>query len=124
MARLLTAQQVAEEFGLPGARTVRTLMSQGMPAYKISKAYLFKVEDVEAFIESRKVVQCQGPTEAPPSYGSPSAASSTSNGTNAGAVKFDRPAQATAKRLKSLSRPSSTKATDAKAGRVIRVKFQ
>lgn len=54
MNSLLTAQQVSERFGIPKARTVRTLRLQGLPAVKIGKQFLYDPADVEAFIERVK----------------------------------------------------------------------
>jgi len=49
MTRLMTAQEVAENFGIPSVRTVRTMRADGLPAVRLGKGYLFERADVEAF---------------------------------------------------------------------------
>ena len=58
--RLLTAQQVADEFGIPSARTVRTMRNRGLPFVKLGKACLFDADDVEVFIRAQRQV-CEPP---------------------------------------------------------------
>lgn len=52
--RLMTAQQVADHFGIPSYRTLRTMRANGLPAVRLGKAYLFDPADVAAFIEAAK----------------------------------------------------------------------
>jgi excisionase family DNA binding protein len=54
MTRLLTAEQVCAEYGIPLPRTLRTMRQRGLPAMKLGKAYLFDSADVEAFIQAAK----------------------------------------------------------------------
>lgn len=56
MGRLLTAQQLVEEFRLPSVRTVRTLRAQGLPTVKLGAARLTDYDDMVAFIERKKEV--------------------------------------------------------------------
>ncbi len=117
----MTAEQIADEFGFPGPRTVRTLMSQGLPAYKISKAYLFKAEDVEAFIENRRI--CHAPIQDHNSGGIKTDESGTSDGSSAADLSCAQQARQTAGRLKKSSRNISPSNSEGPAGRVIRAKF-
>ena len=65
MPALLTAQQVADEFGLPSVRTLRTMRARGLPAVPLGKAYLFDRADVERFIENAKVTTCPAQARGP-----------------------------------------------------------
>ena len=105
-ARLLTAQQVADDFGLPSAGTLRSMRCQGLPAVKIGKAWLFDADDVSAFIQSRKVTQCPAPILAPGSNPSLGVRLSTSSGLTAGGSGPAALARQTAERLKRGSRNS------------------
>lgn len=79
--RLMTAEQLCREFGIPSPRTVRTMRQQGLAAVRLGKAYLFDPADVESFIQARK--ECHAPTPDRNSHGSPSVAHTTSGGMSA-----------------------------------------
>ena len=66
VGRLLTAQQLVEEFNLPSVRTVRTLRAKGLPTVKLGAARLTDYDDMIAFIERVKEVR-----HAPPPAPSP-----------------------------------------------------
>lgn len=107
MTRLMTAAQVAETFGLPNPRTLRTMRSQGLKYVPLGKAILYDEQDVAAFIESKKVQICQDQTPAPGSSGSKSASPITSSGTSSAVKGSRRRAQETSERLKKLLKTSS-----------------
>lgn len=52
--RLMTAEQIKQDFGLPSVRTVRTMRDRGLPSVKLGKAYLYDHADVVAFIRRAK----------------------------------------------------------------------
>lgn len=54
MGRLLTPQQLVDEFNLPSVRTIRTLRAQGLPTVKLGAARLTDYDDMVAFIERKK----------------------------------------------------------------------
>lgn len=56
MGRLLTSEQLVQEFNLPSVRTVRTLRSQGLPTVKLGAARLTDYDDMVAFVEMKKEV--------------------------------------------------------------------
>ncbi|AGH49589.1 hypothetical protein G432_09320 [Sphingomonas sp. MM-1] len=109
MARLMTAEQVASEFGLPSARTVRTMRADGLAAVRLGKAYLFDVDDVQAFIQSRKETKCRDRIEVHISPSSGIGAAGTSNGAKLAAPGSTAQALTIAQRLKSHSPSSSRK---------------
>ncbi|PZO91799.1 MAG: hypothetical protein DI623_01750 [Sphingomonas sanxanigenens] len=125
MARLMTAKQVAEEFGIPSERTVRTMRADGLPAVRFGKAYLFDPDDVRGFIASRKVTTCRARTEVPISTSSATVGAGISNGAKPGAPGSSARALEIAKRLKSPSPTSSVNASEpaGRPGRVIRADF-
>lgn len=104
-ARLLTAAQVCDVFGVPSPRTLRTMRQQGLAGVRIGRAYLFDADDVQAFIESRK--ECPAPTKAPSCDGSRPGNPTTSPGTTRAANDSAQRALATAARLRQLSKRSS-----------------
>ena len=126
MPKLLTAQQVADEFGIPSARTVRTLRARGLAAVRFGKAYLFDRSDVERFIENAKVTTCPAPAADPTSTTSLIAGGDIFSGARAGAPASAAPALAIADRLISRS-PTSSKSkrgrTD-QSGQVIPANFR
>lgn len=107
--RLLTAEQVCEQFGVPSPRTVRTMRQQGLAAVRLGKSYLFDPQDVEAFIEAKK--ECHAQTPAPASNGSKSASATTSCGMNTAGAAFGQLARQTASKLKQPSPISSGSVT-------------
>ena len=120
MARLLTAQQVADTFGIPSARTVRTMRADGLPAVRLGKCYLFEVADVEAFIESRKETKCRARTEDRTSNTLGLGDGGTSSGPSPDARGSTARALAIAQKLKTRSLTSSKAAVDrSEPGRVI-----
>jgi len=96
--RLLTAEEVVQEFGLPSIRTLRTMRQKGLPGVRLGKAFMYRADDIEQHIE--KVRTCPAPTVAPRSSGSRSARRSISSGTRADANVSVRLALQTAERLK------------------------
>ena len=123
MSRLMTAAQVAEAFGLPTPRTVRTMVSKGLPVVRLGRADLFDVADVEAFIATRKESRCPAPIPALVLNGSTSAKRSTSSGTNAAESAAVQHARQIAATLKRSSRNSSGKRTGDQVGRANRGTF-
>jgi hypothetical protein len=121
----MTAQQVAEQFGFPSARTLRSLRAQGLPAVKIG-TWLFDPADVESFIQARKITQCPDRTAVPTFSSSGSANASTSNGMRAAANDSAARARLIAQGLKRSSPPSSSNAVEQPSpeGHVIRHTFQ
>lgn len=103
--RLLTAEQVCEHFGIPSPRTVRTMRQHGLAGVRLGKAYLFDAADVQAFIESRK--ECHAQIRDTGCDGSQPGAPITSHGMKRAANDSALRAQATADRLKKLSKRSS-----------------
>ena len=125
MAKLMTAEQAVEQFGLPSPRTLRTMRQRGLPAARIGKAYLYQADDIDAFIMQAKVATCQDGTKARRSSGSTSGRAGTSSGTTLVASECALLARRTAERLKALS-PSSSRSGSAgndQAGRVILATF-
>lgn len=123
--RLLTAEQVAETFGIPSARTVRTMRADGLPAVRLGKCYLFDKSDVEAFIQSRKEVKCRAPIEDRISITSKAGGAGISNGAKPDARGSSAQALAIAQKLKTPS-PCLSKSGNAPIdheGRVIRGRF-
>jgi excisionase family DNA binding protein len=110
--RLLTAEQVASEFGFPSARTVRWARCNGLPAVKLGKCFLFDATDVAAFLAARKVTICPVETVDPISISSRSAGPGIFSGAKPDARASAARAQATAQRLKTLSRASFKSASD------------
>lgn len=121
-ARLLTAVEAVERFGLPCERTLRTMRNKGLRAVRLGKAYLFDASDIEAFIEASKESPCPAPIEAHASDGLPVAKPITSSGMSAAFNGCDPHLQQTLARLKTLSRDSSRRTGD-RVGRVIQAKF-
>lgn len=78
MTRLMTAQQVADTFGLPSPATLRTMRQNGLPAVRLGKAFLFDHDDVIAFIERQKT--CLDRTREHPLSGSRSGDAGISGG--------------------------------------------
>lgn len=117
---LLTAEQVVSRYGLPSTRTVRSMRQKGMRHVRISKAYLYEAEDVEAYIEQNKVAQCPGETQARSSNGSKSATATMPHGTRADAKNSILLAQQTSQKLKRLSRTSCANDSDSN-DRIVRV---
>jgi hypothetical protein len=78
--QLMTAEQVAQDFGLPSPRTVRTMRDQGLPSVKLGKGYLYDRADVIAFIQGAKETKCQDRIAGPISNGSRRGAASISSG--------------------------------------------
>lgn len=115
-ARLLTAKQVAETFGLPSATTLRSMRQQGLPAVKIGKAWLFEAADVDAFIQSRKVTACPAQISVPGSNMSTDAARSTSSGMKGAESAPAALARQTVERLK-LRLPGSSASVSSLNGR-------
>jgi hypothetical protein len=111
-ARLLTAQQVCDLFGVPSERTLRTMRQQGLAAVRLGKAYLYDESDIASFIEAKK---CRAPTEARACTGSRIAKPSTSSGMSEGQSAFGQLARQTAAKLKRPLPGSSQQATGAKA---------
>ncbi|MES3042720.1 hypothetical protein [Sphingomonas faeni] len=103
--RLLTAEEVVQEFGLPSIRTLRTMRQKGLPGVRLGKAFMYRADDIEQHIE--KVRTCPAPTVAPRSSGLRSARRSISSGTRADANVSVRLALQTAERLKKSSKTSS-----------------
>jgi excisionase family DNA binding protein len=114
MARLLTAEQVCEQFGVPSPRTVRTMRQQGLAAVRLGKAYLFDAADVEAFIQAKK--ECPAQIAAPGYTGSPTEARSTSCGMSGEQSASALRARMIADRLKKPSRHTSANVIDLQAG--------
>lgn len=104
-ARLLTAEQVCERFGIPSPRTVRTMRQKGLAAIRLGKAYLFDESDVQAFIEANKT--CLDQTEVRVCTGSQIERPSTSSGMNRERSAFGQLARQTAAKLKRPSPGSS-----------------
>lgn len=107
MTRLLTAEQVCEQFGIPSPRTVRTMRQQGLAGVRLGKAYLFDAADVQAFIEAKKDRPCPDPTKAQNCDGSRPGNPTTSPGMRKAANDSVQRALATAAKLKKLSKRSS-----------------
>lgn len=105
--KLMTAEQVADEYGLPSTRTIRTMRNKGLPAVRIGKAFLFDQADVDAFIERQKETICHAQTEARLSSGTRSASATTSSGMSMAMNDHALLAQQTSRSLKQLSRGSS-----------------
>ncbi|WP_059149955.1 helix-turn-helix domain-containing protein [Novosphingobium barchaimii] len=105
MTRLLTAEQVCQQFGIPSTRTLRTMRQKGLTAVRLGKAFLFDESDVTKFIEKQKT--CQDPTEGRVSIGSQIDRPSTFSGTSVGRSAFGQLARQTAAKLKQPSRNSS-----------------
>jgi Helix-turn-helix domain len=57
MGKLMTFEQLAEEFNLPSPRTVHTLRRQGLPTVKLGRSRLVDFDDMLAFIERKKEVR-------------------------------------------------------------------
>lgn len=124
-SRLLTAAQVADTFGIPSARTVRTMRADGLPAVRLGKCYLFDASDVQAFIESRKETKCRAQTEVRISTTSAPGSAGTSNGARPDAHGSSAQALAIAQRLKTrLPSSSSAEIENSQPGRVIRGAFR
>lgn len=104
-ARLLTAEQVCNQFGVPSARTLRTMRQKGLKAVRLGKAYLFDEDDVQAFIEAQKT--CPAEIRDLASIGSRIERPGTFSGTSEAKSAFVQLARQTAKRLKQPS-PSSS----------------
>jgi hypothetical protein len=121
--KLLTAQQVATEFNLPTARTVRTMVAKGLPVVRLGRTDLFDAADVEAFIAARKESRCHAPTPAPALNGSSGGSRSMSSGTSAVQNASALQARQIAASLKRSSRHSSGKRTEDQQARVILGKF-
>ena len=115
MTRLLTAEQLVSDYGIPGIRSVRTMRQQGLAAVRIGKAYLFRAADVEAFIESR--LECLAPTVDRACTGFPSEAPTTSCGMSAGPSASVQRARQTADKLKRRSPNSSAQVIDLQPAR-------
>ncbi len=115
MARLMTAEQVCEEFGVPSPRTVKTMRQQGLVAVRLGRSYLFDADDVATFIQARKT--CPASTEVQLLNGGRSEGSSTSSGSKAELDAGVQRAQAIADMLKKLSRNSSGKVINPNTGR-------
>lgn len=125
-APLITAKRVAEDFGLPSARTVRTMRADGLPAVRLGKAYLYDPADVQEFIQSRKETKCRAQTEGHILTTSGAGAAGISSGAKRGARGNSAQALAIAERLKTRS-PSSSKSGSGKntpAVHVIRGNFR
>ena len=105
MTRLLTSNQVCDQFGIPTAGTLKTMRANGLTFVRLGKAYLYDEKDVSAFIESAKI--CHARTPAPDCTGKPTGDPSTSSGTNTASRGFVRQAQQTAALLKQRSPASS-----------------
>ena len=105
--RLETPKEFAERVGLT-VRKVRYLINtkQIEHVWIGSRVHIPKGAYAR-FIEAKKVTPCQDETRAPVSVGSISATASTSFGLNTVAAASSQRAQATANKLKSLSRNSS-----------------
>lgn len=110
MTRLLTANQVCADFGIPTPSTLRTMRANGLPHVRLGKQYLYDPQDVAAFIESAK--RCHDRTQAPDCTGRRPEDRSTSSGTSMASNGFERQAQQTAASLKRLSRTSSAQVID------------
>lgn len=124
MTRLMTAKQVAEEFGLPSDRTLRTMRANGLPAVRLGKAFLFDMADVAQFIQDAKETTCPDRTKDRASPESRGARASTSAGMSRGASDSNLLARQTADKLKRLSPSSSGNDNpDPETGRVIRGRF-
>lgn len=104
-ARLLTAEQVCERFGIPSPRTVRTMRQKGLAAVRLGKAYLFDESDVQAFIEASKT--CHAQTRDLSFAGLPPEERIISRGTRRAANASVQRVQQTSAKLKQLSKPSS-----------------
>lgn len=104
-ARLLTAEQLCETFGIPSPRTVRTMRQQGLAGVRLGKQYLFDPADVQAFIERKK--ECHAPTQARGSNGSKSASDGISSNTSVAQSGSIQRALQTAALLKRRSPPTS-----------------
>jgi excisionase family DNA binding protein len=121
--KLLTAAQVAEQFGIPSARTVRTMRANGLPFVRLGKASLFDVDDVAAFIAASKESLCPVRTPARASNGSSAGNRSISSGTPKGNNGSKRLDAAIDKLLRPRSQNTSDKATGSPTGQVIRADF-
>ena len=125
-SQLLTAEQVADTFGIPSARTVRTMRADGLPAVRLGKCYLFDASDVEAFIQSRKETKCRAPTEDRISITSGAGGAGISSGAKQAAPASSQQALEIAQRLKAPSPDSSRSESGSsnREGRVIRGTFR
>jgi len=124
--RLMTAEQIADDFGLPSARTVRTMRARGLPAVRLGKAFLYDHNDVVAFIEGAKEIQCPDPIAVRSSNSSRNVGATMSSGMSRDARESAQLARLTLAKLKSgslASSPSATTSGAVEAGRVIHRKF-
>ncbi len=112
MTRLMTAQQIADEFGLPSPRTVRTMRDRGLPAARLGKAFLYDHDDVVAFIQGAKETRCQDRIAAPTSNGSRRGAASISSGMSRDAHESARLA------LQMCAKPSKPSRSSSQSGNV------
>jgi hypothetical protein len=117
----MTAEQVADEFGIPSSRTVRSMRADGLPAARIGKAYLYDPDDVVAFIQSRKETKCRDRTGGHTSPMSGIGAAGISSGAKPAGPASTAQALLIAQRLKASSPTSSANenARPDQAGRVI-----
>lgn len=99
---LLTAQEVAGEFGLPSVSAVRTMRANGLRFIAgVSKSFLYDPADVEAFLESAKT--CHDHHAEPTLNITHRENASTSTGMKAHPSKSVQQAQAMAAKLKKCS---------------------
>jgi hypothetical protein len=124
--RLLTAPQLAHELGLPSARTVRTMQSQGLPGVKLGKAWHYDLADAEAFIQNRKETTCPAQREGLTSNGIKTAEGGTSSTAKVAGRESAAQAQAIAARLigSSTSSDSAGASQRSQSGQVIRAAFR
>lgn len=111
-ARLLTAEQVAETFGIPSPRTVRTMRADGLPAVRLGKCYLYDPDDVRGFIQSRKETKCRDRTGDHISPMSAIGAAGTFDGAKPGAPASSALALEIAAKLKTPLPPSFKSETE------------
>ncbi|MFP7697390.1 helix-turn-helix domain-containing protein [Trueperella sp. LYQ143] len=55
---MLSIRQVSHMLGVPTQRTYTLIWNGELPAYKIGGTYRIKTADVEAFLESKRVITC------------------------------------------------------------------
>jgi hypothetical protein len=105
---LETPRQLAERVGVTERKIRHLINTRAIEHVWIGSRVHVPMGAFARFIETNKVNPCQDETKGPVYVGSKSAAASTSHGANEVAAASARQAQATANRLKSLSRTSFT----------------
>jgi hypothetical protein len=110
--RLETPKQLTERVGVNEQKIRRLILNRQIEHVWIGSRVHIPVGAFARFIELKKVTPCQDETTGHVFVGSKSAGASKLHGANTVAAVSAQQAQATANKLKSLSRSSSTREDD------------